>query len=136
MNRNHHDGTYDSDDAAQPDVPSQHKDRLLAAHENDITRRESAVIDYEAAVLNREKLVTARENAVGRREAAAQLREEKAASHEQGIRAAETIKAATDEHMTVLQQANAHLVITTIEAQKLAEQLQTIKAQLEYACFQ
>lgn len=110
----------------QPGMSSQPKDRLLVAHENDITRREIAVIDYEAAILNREKLVTARENA-------ADLREGKATSHEQEICEAETIQAASDEHMNRLQQANAHLVIATIEAQELAEQLQTAKAQLEIA---
>ena len=111
---------------AQMGMSSQPKDRLLVAHENDITRREIAVIDYEAVILNREKLVTARENA-------ADLREGKVTSHEQEIRAAETIQAASDEHMNRLQQANAHLVIATIEAQELAEQLQTAKAQLEVA---
>ncbi len=47
--------------------------------------------------------------------------------------ATETTLAASDDHMNRLQQANAHLVIATIEAQKLAEQLQTAKAQLESA---
>jgi signal transduction histidine kinase/CheY-like chemotaxis protein len=134
MNKNNNDDdASDTDESGQPGVSSQPKDRLLAAHENDITRRENAVINYEAAVLRREKLVTARENAADMREGAVHLREGKATSHEQEIRAAETIQAASDEHMTVLQQANAHLVITTMEAQKLAEQLQTAKIQLENA---
>ena len=42
-------------------------------------------------------------------------------------------QAASDDHINLLQQANEHLVIATIEAQKLAEQLQATQAQLEIA---
>lgn len=48
------------------------------------------------------------------------------------IRAAETTQAASDDHMTMLQQANAHLAIAGIEAHKLAEQVQTGKVQLDH----
>ena len=45
----------------------------------------------------------------------------------------DTTLAASDNYMNKLQQANEHLVIATIEAQQLAEQVQTAKDQLEIA---
>ncbi|BBP05252.1 hypothetical protein TPL01_23970 [Sulfuriferula plumbiphila] len=153
MTRNDNDGAADTDDPSQPGVSSRHKDRLPAVLEKDVTRRESAVIDDEAAVLSREKSAAAREDAAHLRENAADLRENAAhlregaaqaregeahvregaaTSREREIRAAETIQAASDDHMIMLQQANAHLVIATIEAHKLAEQVQTAKDQLDH----
>ncbi len=80
----------------------------------------------EATLLSWEKLVAAREDAVSLREAASDLRE-------QEIRLAETAHAKSDAQMLMLQQANEHLVIATIKANRLAEQVQTAKAQLESA---
>ena len=145
MNSNDNDGASDSDDPGPPGVASQHKDRLPAALEKDITRRESAVIDDEAAVLSREKSAAAREDAADLREDAAYLREGAAqvregeaqeregaaTAREREIRAAET-QAASDDHIRMLQQANAHLVTATIEAHKLAEQVQTAKGELDH----
>jgi diguanylate cyclase (GGDEF)-like protein len=65
------------------------------------------------------------------REVKADAREGAATSREQEIRAAET-QAAADDHIILLQKANAHLVTATIEAHKLAEQVQTAKVQLEH----
>ncbi len=126
MNKHDNDDYYDTDDPSQPDVPNQHKDSLPESFEKDIARRESAVIDNEAAVLSREKLVSAREYAVHLREVQATLRERE-------NRAAETLQAASDDHILMLQQANAHLVIATIEAQELTEQLKKAKDQLNCA---
>jgi signal transduction histidine kinase len=91
------------------------------------------VIDDKAPVRNRVARVTAREDAVDSREQAVGAREGTAASREQKIRAAETTQAASDDHMTMLQEANTRLVIATVEAQKLAEQLGKAKTQLESA---
>ncbi|MGZ8158798.1 MAG: hybrid sensor histidine kinase/response regulator [Methylobacter sp.] len=140
MNRNDNNGASDTDDPSHPDVSSPHKDRLPKSLEKKITHRESVVTDDQADALSREKLVTARENAVHLREGNATSREDtahqregKATTREQQIRVAKTIQAASDDHMIMLQQANTHLVIATIEAQKLAEQVQTATAQLEIA---
>ena len=110
-----------------------------AALEQNITRRENAVVDDEAAVLSREKSATAREDAAFLREGAAQVRENEsheregaATTRERDIRTAETTLAATNGHMQMLQQANAHLVTATIEAQKLAEQIESAKVQLNH----
>src|ERR1039457_1995562 len=144
---NDNDGASETDDPGQPGVSSQRKDSLPAVLEKNSTHMESVIIDDEAGLLSREKLVTAREdaahlrenaadlreNAAELREDAAWLREGTATSREQEIRAAGTIQAASENHMIMLQQVNARLVIATIEAQKLAEQVQTAKAQLESA---
>jgi len=122
MNRNNNDRTDNPD---QPGMASQGQDKPLVVRGNDRRRGKNAVIDGEAAALRREKLVIARENA-------AYLREGKAASRERGIRTAETTQAASDDHMIMLQQANAHLVIASIEAQKLTEQVQMAKDQLDH----
>lgn len=129
MNRN--DGVYDTDDRSQPNVPNQHNDRLLASLEKDIARRESAVIDNEAAVLSREKLVSAREYAVQLRENAPDSREHAVPQHEG--KPTEKMQSASDEHMLMLRQANAHLIIATIEAQQLTEQFKTAKDLLNCA---
>ncbi len=108
-------------------------DRLPAIPEKNSTRRESAVIDDEAGLLIREKLVAAREDAVLLREGTVLLREGVADTLEREIRAAKAIQTTSDDHMTMLQQANARLVIATIDAQRLAEQLQVTQTRLEYA---
>jgi signal transduction histidine kinase len=95
--------------------------------------RESAVIDEKTVVRSRETLATAREDAVDLRENAVDVREGTATSREREIRAAETLQAASDDHMAMLKQANARLIISTIEAQKLAEQVKIATAQLESA---
>ncbi|MFZ2404834.1 MAG: GGDEF domain-containing protein, partial [Methylobacter sp.] len=153
MNMNKSDDAFNTDDLGRPDVPARPKDKLPESIEKNITCRENTVITNEAAVLSREKLATTREdavylreNAADLRELAADLREEQAASsedaahvheqaiasHKQEIQAAETMQAASDDHLIMLQQANAHLVIATIEAQKLAEQVQMAKDQLDH----
>jgi signal transduction histidine kinase/ActR/RegA family two-component response regulator len=124
--QNVNDGASDTDDPSQPGMTSQHKVRLPAVPKKNSTCRESAVINDEATVLSREKLVAAREDAVHLREDAADLREGK-------IRQTEIEQAASDDRRIVLQQVNERLVITTIEAQRLAEQLQATQTQLERA---
>ncbi|MHB8745948.1 MAG: diguanylate cyclase domain-containing protein, partial [Gammaproteobacteria bacterium] len=67
--------------------------------------------------LSREQSLTAREAAVGVRETAA-------ASREKIIQEAEAMKAARENHMVTLQQANEHLVVTTVQAQIMTEEVQ------------
>lgn len=138
----------DNNGASDTDGPGQagqFEDRLAAVLEKDIARRESAVADDEAAVLSREKSATAREDAADLREDAAHLREGAAqvregvadvregaaTSRELEIRAAGA-QAASDDHILMLQQANAHLVTASLEAHKLAEQVQAAKDNLEH----
>lgn len=92
------------------------KDRPLTVRGNDRRRGGDARHD-ESAVSSRRDAPT--------REDATHLRERE-------VRTAETKQTASQDYMTVLQQANANLVIATIEAQKLAEQVQASKAQLDH----
>ncbi|HQT30856.1 MAG TPA: ATP-binding protein [Thiobacillus sp.] len=92
-----------------------------------------AILANKAAVQSREAVATAREDAVDLRENAVDVREGTATTRERDIRAAETTQAASDDHMAMLQQANTRLIIATIEAQKLNEQVEISKAQMERA---
>ncbi|WP_296442647.1 putative bifunctional diguanylate cyclase/phosphodiesterase [Rhodoferax sp. UBA5149] len=137
MKQNYNDGV--SDASSQMGMSNRHKDNALTNFRNDITRRESAVVEDEAAVLGREKLATAREDAAELREGkatareeAADLREGAATAREQGIRAGETLQTGSDDHVQMLQQANAHLVTAAIEAHKLTEQVETAKVKLDH----
>ena len=82
-------------------------------------RREGAIVDDEAQVLSHEQSVSQREGA--------------ATTREREIGIAEAKQVAADDHMAILQEANARLVIATIDSQKLAEQLLAAQVQLENA---
>jgi len=60
------------------------------------------------------------------------LREGIAAAREQEMRTVEAGQAGSDEHMIKLREANSHLVTATIEAYKLAEQVQAAQVQLDH----
>ena len=114
-------------DRADPGSPAATDDKAA------VRSRETLATAREDAAQLREDAAHQREDAAHLREDAAHLREGTATSREREIRAAETTQAASDEHMSMLQQANARLIISTIEAQKLAEQVEIAKAQLEGA---
>lgn len=133
MKTHNNDGMPDSDETGQAGVLSQSKDHHLAMRGNDSQLRESTDIDNGKTSLNCGKCVAAREEAAGLREGTVHLREKAATSREQDIRETESAQIASDERRLMLQQVNERLVIATIEAQKLAEQLQTTKDQMEIA---
>jgi diguanylate cyclase (GGDEF)-like protein len=95
-------------------VTGQGKGRPQIVRGPDRRRKESAIIIHEAAILGLEKAVTAREDAADRRELEI------------------STKPGPDNQMAMLQQANAHLVISSIEAHKMAEQIQMAKDQLDH----
>jgi len=153
MNNNDNDGASDTDGPGQPGMASQGKGRQHVVRGADRRRRDSAVMGDAATVISREKSATVREDAADLREDAADLREEAAhlregaaqtregeaheregaaTAREQEIRAADTREAASGDRMIRLQQANAHLVIASIEAQKLTEQVETAKVELDH----
>ena len=128
-------------------------DKLPTILENNIARRESAVIGHEAAVLSRESLASAREDAAQVREGVADLREDAAhlretaaqvregeahvregavTSREQGIRAVEAEQATSDDQVLMLREANSNLVIATMEAHRLTEQVESAKVELDH----
>ncbi|MHB1245630.1 MAG: hybrid sensor histidine kinase/response regulator [Sulfuriferula sp.] len=126
MGKSNDDGASDINDRDQSAVTGLHHAGLPGSRGNGRSYRNVAVIDDEAAVLNRENSATAREKAVQLREAAASLRE-------LAICAIEATQAASDDHMQALQQANTHLVVASIEAQQLVEQIEITQVQLENA---
>lgn len=123
---------YDDIDASVANDPSQSSiagppnEQLREPGDATTIRTEDALIENEAALLSRAKAVAVREDAVHLREAAVIVRERE-------IRALETTQASPDNHMVVLQQANEHLVIATLDAQTLAQQLELTTVQLESA---
>ncbi len=125
-------GASDTDDPGQSSVPGRNKDSLPTGLKKQKRRKESAVIDDEATVSSRENLASAREDAARLREETVQAREEAATTREGEIRATETLQATSDDQMARLQQANANLVVATIEAHALTEQLQSTKAALDH----
>ena len=104
----------DTNDAIQSNVAGVPTDQLLELR------------DAAAALLSREKALTVREDAV-------HLREEAVIVRERLMHALETTQASSDTHMVVLQQANQQLVIASIDAQALAQQLELTTVQLESA---
>lgn len=115
-----------------PDPPRQHRDEPMAILEKKKCIQEYEVNDALAAVLNREQAVRAREVILDRREIAANAREAFTTSREINVRVSEKVQAAADHQMIMLQQANAHLVVATIEAQKMTEQVQIAKVALDH----
>ena len=115
-------------------------DRQRILRGTDRRRTERTVKDDETAIQNREESVTrredvahSREDAADLREDAAQLREGITESREREIRAVEILQAASQNHLAILQEVNARLVIATVEAQRLAEEVQVATTQLEVA---
>jgi len=153
MSGNDKKGATGTDGSLPPSVISQGKDRPLVVRRNDRRRRENAAIDNEATVLSRENMAATRENAAHLREDAAALREDAAhvregaaqvregeadmregaaAARELAIRIVEKMRDSFDDKMMMLQEANSSLVVATIEAQKLTEQVQKAKADLDH----
>lgn len=113
--------------------------------EHVMTRSASVVAHDELAVLRRENAATAREHAATLREVAIHLREESVKVREREAHERETAvtlrereirmaeaQGASGNHLTMLQEANAHLVITSIEAQKLTQEVQAAQDELVY----
>ncbi len=105
-----------------------------------------AASDEDAALLKRRQLIEAREDtadhreiAADRREAVVQAREGQArrrerriAAREKAIASTEAEQSMTEDQMIRLQQANANLVIATIESRELAEQVQIAQVELDH----
>ena len=102
-------------------------------------RRENSANAREDAANMREKAADLREVAAHLREMAAEIREGEAHARERVatlreriIRAADAAQAASEDHLQLMQDVNAQLVISGIEAHEMAQQLETAKAQLEH----
>ena len=146
MKRKDKDDASDANGPGQPDVAGPHKGSLPAGLRKADVRRKGTVIDDKAAVPRREKLATIWEDAAHLREDAThqrktvvldregdvEAREGLATTREREIRVVGATPAPPEDHMAMLQQVNARLVVATIEAHKLTEQVQTVKVQLDH----
>jgi diguanylate cyclase (GGDEF)-like protein len=94
--------------------------------------REDTADDREDNADASENIAAARDGTADQRENSMVIRETRAAVREKEIQAEETLKAASNHLIIMLQQANAHLVTVSIEAHKMAEQVKVAKDQLAY----
>lgn len=106
-------------------------DHAVLSREKSAAVRENAAHLREDAADLRENAVYLREGAAHAREGEAQIREASATLREQDLRSGE-MQAAIDDHIARLQQANEHLVIATLEASVMAEEIQAAKDTLEH----
>ncbi|MHB8265938.1 MAG: diguanylate cyclase, partial [Acidithiobacillus ferrivorans] len=102
--------------ASRPDGTAMYEETLIQDRENVVTAR-------EAMVCHREGVTQRREGVVSKREEVTLARERSVSTREQDCRSKELLKTATDEHLALVQKANAHLVIATLEAHELTEQV-------------
>ncbi|NPU91672.1 MAG: EAL domain-containing protein [Gammaproteobacteria bacterium] len=123
----------------------QSREKLATAREDAAHIRESAATSREDSADLREDAAHLRESAVTSREDSADLREANlleaqllgvdAISREQEIHAAKMMETASSEQLTMLQEANANLVTATIEAYKLAEEVEATKKKLDHLAY-
>lgn len=115
-----------------------------AASKGDAPREKRAIDDKNTALI-REGFATAREGLARLREDVAALRDDdahvnesmptreaKATARKRAAASREKVRAASSAHITTLQQANANLVVASMEATKLTEQVQAAKALLDH----
>ena len=113
--------------AASKQVDSdQHNDSVPSVVNIDNTPSQGTALDELTLALHREQAASAREIALELREKMVELRE-------RDIYAAEHHQTASVEHMLILQQANARLVVSTLKAQQLTERFEAALVQLESA---
>ena len=141
MNGKDKKGASATDEQAQPgpaidSLPS--LDKKIARKESSITGDDASFLSREISATVREYAADLREEAAQLREGAAQVRESEvnvregvATTREREIRAAETAQP-PEEQMKLLQQANEHLVIATIQAQHQTEALERAKVELDH----
>ena len=96
------------------------------------TLREQVIHAADKKHTQQEDAVKLREDAADSREDIVHRREETATLRERTIQETDTGQATSEDHLTMMRQANAQLVVSVIEAQKLAEQVETAKTKLHH----
>ena len=133
-----------ADSANTPKKPDRGNATSAVSPGQIVSNRQAAEIASEDAMASREKSVTAREEVSHSREEtihqrddvaevrehAVRSREALAASREKILEEAEELKSTLQSHLVRLQQANEHLVIATVQAQVMAEEVQKAKDQM------
>ncbi|OCB03834.1 diguanylate cyclase [Acidithiobacillus ferrivorans] len=93
---------------------------------------DASVSARELAARTREAVADAREEVVHQREDSVLVREDSVISREQHNNAVELHQSIIDEQLLLLRQANARLVVATIQAHELADQVQAARDQIDY----
>ena len=94
--------------------------------------REDTANVREGNAAARDGVADIRDGTANQRENSLVMRETRATVREKEILAEETLKAASNHLIIMLQKANAHLVSVSIEAHKMAEEVKIAKDQLAY----
>lgn len=126
------DGVSHTDASHSSENAGANADKSLQSMDADVSQKKHQIYAETAAILQREKLVSAREDAVYLRESAADTRDRADTSQGQHNDQAKSGHADSADRISMLQQANCQLVISTIEAHKLAEQIEAAKVALDY----
>lgn len=146
MNSNDKGDVSRSGAGEQTDDSSDQAGRVRVVRGSDRRRLDRAAYADDATLLGRRQIAEAREDAAHQRESAAgqredvvqaregeaRVREGRAATRENDIRTTEALQSTKAEHMIHLREANANLVVATLEARKLAEQVEMAKVELDY----
>jgi diguanylate cyclase (GGDEF)-like protein len=100
--------------------------------EKTATQREQVIHSADTGQKTREDSVKQRETAADSREDTLHHRESTATLREQINRTMNVGQIASDQHLIMMRQANAQLVVSSIEAHKQIEQIETAKNKLHY----
>ncbi len=114
--------------------PAQKNERRSAgiAREDAMSKREESVTSREEVSHSREETADGRDRMSEKREDTVHLREKAALSREKIIQEADALKSVLEHHIARLQEANEHLMIATIQAQAMAEEVQKAKDEMGY----
>jgi diguanylate cyclase len=107
------------------------REDIAHGREETATLREQVIYAADSGQTTQKDVLKQRENVCDSREDTAHRREETATLREQIIKGTDT-EGAADEHLMMVRQANSQLIISAIESQKLAEQVEIAKAKLHH----
>ncbi|OGB23772.1 MAG: diguanylate cyclase [Burkholderiales bacterium RIFCSPLOWO2_02_FULL_57_36] len=107
-------------------------EEALASRERSVEAREDVSHLREETADQRDNAAQGREEALHLRETVATSRESSASNREETLQEADAMKAALEHHIARLREANEHLVITTVQTQIMAEEVQKAKEQMGY----
>jgi diguanylate cyclase (GGDEF)-like protein len=108
------------------------REKSVEAREDVSHAREETADQRDSAAQAREEALHLRETVASSRETVALSRETIALSREKTIEEADALEAALVHHITRLREANEHLVITTVQAHAMAEEIQKAKDKMGY----
>ncbi len=108
------------------------RDAVAQTRQDVVVSREKAAGQRDAKAQAREDVTVSREGAANQRDYTAQAREDVMRLREKVMQEAEALKAAVEDHIAKLRDANEQLVIATIEAQTMTEEIRKTKDRLDH----